>query len=318
MALATAHDVRVRHFGLEKLHSCLVSGQCPDVPAGMVGGGKWRRRAVTYAIRPYGIMSLMLCGDVPSNPGPRHWRYPCGTCAKPVMRNQEGIQCDVCDSWYHLNCLPGAIHISTPEYNQLSSTDEGWACWPCQLPPFPDSFFEPTPASDDSNVSTLSSESDDSCEYDVFHELRTVRTKCRSNVLISHPNINSLRNTFQDVSDIFTGKLVDILFVSETKLDSSFTQAQFDAPGYRSFRKDLSGHGGGIIAYVRSDLPSRQRPDLEIQSVESIVIESTIAGRKWAIVCAYRPPTLRNSTFTDDFTVTVDRMHVHFDNIIVV
>ena len=48
------------------------------------------------------------------------------------------------------------------------------------------------------------------------------------------------------------------------------------------------------------------------------MLESTIAGRKWAIVCAYRPPTLQNSTFTDDFTVALDRIHVHFDNIIVV
>ena len=27
---------------------------------------------------------------------------------------------------------------------------------------------------------------------------------------------------------------------------------------------------------------------------------------------------MRNSTFVDDFTVAVDRLHVHFDNIIVV
>ncbi len=100
MALTTARDARVRHFGLEKFHSCFVPGQCPDIPAaaGMAGGRKLRQRPVTYAIRPYGIMLLMLCGDVPSNPGPRHWRYPCGTCAKPVMRNQEGIQCDLCES----------------------------------------------------------------------------------------------------------------------------------------------------------------------------------------------------------------------------
>ena len=52
--------------------------------------------------------------------------------------------------------------------------------------------------------------------------------------------------------------------------------------------------------------------------MQSTVIESTIAGRKWAIVCVYRPPTLRNSTFIDEFTVAVDRLHVHFDNIIVV
>ena len=42
-----------------------------------------------------------------------------------------------------------------------------------------------------------------------------------------------------------------------------------------------------------------------MRSVESIVIESTIAGRKWAIVCVYRPPTLRYSTFIDDFTVSL-------------
>ena len=67
--------------------------------ASRAGGRKWRRRAVTCAIRPYGIMLLMLCGDVPSNPGPRNWKHPCGLCSKPVMRNQEGIQYDLrrCD-----------------------------------------------------------------------------------------------------------------------------------------------------------------------------------------------------------------------------
>ena len=53
-ALTTAHDVRVRHFGLERLHLCLVRGQCPLVSAaaaGMAGGRKWHQRAVTYAIR---------------------------------------------------------------------------------------------------------------------------------------------------------------------------------------------------------------------------------------------------------------------------
>ena len=86
----------------------------------------------------------------------------------------------------------------------------------------------------------MSTDSDDLC--DVFHELQTVRTKCRSNVLISHLNINSLRYKFHELSDIVSAKLADILFVSEAKLDSSFMQAQFDAPGYRSFWKDRSGH----------------------------------------------------------------------------
>ncbi|KAK2153895.1 hypothetical protein NP493_2247g00007 [Ridgeia piscesae] len=112
--------------------------------------------------------------------------------------------------------------------------------------------------------------------------------------------------------------LVDILFITETKLDPSFSIAQFDVPNYRSFRKDRTGRGGGILTYVRSDLPTRQRPDLELQHVESIVIETTVCGRKWAIVCVYRPPSMPNACFIDDFTTCIDKVHVHFDNIIVI
>ena len=58
------------------------------------------------------------------------------------------------------------------------------------------------------------------------------------------PEHQQLRNNFQDLSDILTGKVADILFVSETELDSSFTQAQFEAPGYRSFRNPWRGYSG--------------------------------------------------------------------------
>ena len=111
--------------------------------------------------------------------------------------------------------------------------------------------------------------------------------------------------------------LVDILFITETKLDPSFSLAQFDVPNYRSFRKDRTGRGGGILAYLRSDLPTRQRPDLQLQHVESFTIETMVCGRKWAIVCVYRPPSMPNASFIDDFTTCIDKVHVHFDNIIV-
>ena len=107
--------------------------------------------------------------------------------------------------------------------------------------------------------------------------------------MISHLNINSLRNKFYELSDLFSSMLVDILFITATKLDPSFSLAQFDIPNYRSFRKDRTGRGVGILTHVRSDLPTRQRPDLELQHVESITIETTVCGRKWAIVCVYRP-----------------------------
>ena len=135
------------------MHSCLIRGQCPDV------GRKLRQRPMKHDIRPYGIMLLMLCGDVPSNPGPSHWRYSCGTCTKPLMRNQKDIQCDMCDSWYPLNCLPDAIHISTQnKHDYLPPKKAG----PAGLATFHRSrlLLRNKSTSDDSNessVSTLSS-----------------------------------------------------------------------------------------------------------------------------------------------------------------
>ena len=68
---------------------------------------------------------------------------------------------------------------------------------------------------------------------DLFHERRFVRGRCKKNIIVSHLNNNSLtlRNTFIDLSDLFSEKLVDIFFISETKLDSRFVQGQFDVPG---------------------------------------------------------------------------------------
>ena len=82
---------------------------------------------------------------------------------------------------------------------------------------------------------------------DIFKELRSVRKKCPKNIMFSHLNINSLRNKFYKLSDLFSSMLVDILFITETKLDPSFSLAQFDVPNYRSFRKDRTGRGGGIL-----------------------------------------------------------------------
>ena len=58
---------------------------------------------------------------------------------------------------------------------------------------------------------------------EIFHDLRLVRGRSKKNIIVSHLNINNLRNKFNDLSDLFSDKLVDILFISETKLDSAKT-----------------------------------------------------------------------------------------------
>ena len=50
-------------------------------------------------------------------------------------------------------------------------------------------------------------------------------------ITIAQINIKSLRNKFSFLCEVVTGN-IDILLVTETKLDSSFPNAQFHMYGY--------------------------------------------------------------------------------------
>ena len=52
---------------------------------------------------------------------------------------------------------------------------------------------------------------------------------------------------------------VDISLIGETKLDSSFPDAQFFIEGNNKLlRLDVSGRSGGLLVFTKSHLPTRQ------------------------------------------------------------
>ena len=54
---------------------------------------------------------------------------------------------------------------------------------------------------------------------------------------------------------------VDILLISETKLDSTFPKPQFYLDGYSEpHRLDRTASGGGLLLYLRSDIPVKALP----------------------------------------------------------
>ena len=54
------------------------------------------------------------------------------------------------------------------------------------------------------------------------------------------------------------GDKVDLLMISETKLYFSFPNAQFCMTSYsKPYRLDRNRKGGGIILYLRKDIPSK-------------------------------------------------------------
>ena len=98
-------------------------------------------------------------------------------------------------------------------------------------------------------------------DNDVYSILHNLRIKNINKIIIAHLNINSLRYKFDILSDIIVGK-IDILLISETKLDDSFPTSYFTIKGYsQPFRLDRSINGingGGILLYIREDIPCKR------------------------------------------------------------
>ena len=73
--------------------------------------------------------------------------------------------------------------------------------------------------------------------------------------VIAHMNINSLRNKLHSLKTIIR-ESIDILLISETKIDESFLTSQFAIDGYSlPFRLNINGNSGGLLLYVRDNLP---------------------------------------------------------------
>ena len=76
---------------------------------------------------------------------------------------------------------------------------------------------------------------------------------------------------------------LDILLTSETNL----LFEQFQIEGYTTYRLDRNTNGGGILLYIREDIPSTLvNSDT---SIESFYIEKNIRKKKWLLVCTYNP-----------------------------
>ena len=90
---------------------------------------------------------------------------------------------------------------------------------------------------------------------DPYSNIEKIRSKNPNRLIIAQFHINSLRCKFDSLAQILHSN-VDILLVSETKIDSSFPTGQFKIEGYTTYRLDRNSNGGGILLYVREDIPS--------------------------------------------------------------
>ena len=82
--------------------------------------------------------------------------------------------------------------------------------------------------------------------------LKFYRLKFPKKLIIGHININSIRNKFEILKSMLS-EVLDVLMITETKLDDSFPEQQFHIEGFNiPFRLDRNRHGGGLLLYVHN------------------------------------------------------------------
>ena len=95
-----------------------------------------------------------------------------------------------------------------------------------------------------------------------------------SRIKVGQLSIKSIRNKFDLLLPAVVRNL-DILLITETNIDSSFPEAQFEIDGFTTpYRVDRDCHGEGILLYIRQDIPSKLLINLKIsENLHGVFVE---------------------------------------------
>jgi len=191
-------------------------------------------------------------------------KYPCGICRKPVKLNQQGIQCDECQAWFHVksNCC----NINNEVYNSLANSSCTWICDQYGLPNFHSSLFN-------SSWSSLSS----------TNSFSALDSSLKSTGLTSTPlkqrgsSLRQAKPTCSRVNNGLKGKIIncnglkgasrriefqalldlhqpDIVLGCESKLDKEIPTYSVFPQNFTVFRNDRNCNGGGVFQAINSDI----------------------------------------------------------------
>ena len=154
--------------------------------------------------------------------------------------------------------------------------------------------------------------------------LQRLRVTNLDRVIIGNLNVNSLPGKFDVLKNIVKNR-VDILILCETKLDESFPTRQFHIEGYKCpYRKDRNKNGGGVLIYVRDDIPSKELhkhtfPDVIFNMedsqgpIEGIFVEINLRKCKWLLFGTYHRPSQNDNYYFDTVTHALDIYAKNYD-----
>ena len=114
-----------------------------------------------------------------------------------------------------------------------------------------------------------------------------MKAQLSDKLILGHLNINSIQNKFEALKFII-GNNIDILLISETKLDDSFPSAQFLIKGFSApYRFDRNSKGGGLLFYISEYIPSKILTYSSNCDFETLLVEINRRNRKQLLNGSY-------------------------------
>ena len=144
---------------------------------------------------------------------------------------------------------------------------------------------------------------------DPYEQLSKFSKTHSKKIIFSHLNVNSLASKLIEIYEILQKGLTDIFFISETKLDDSYPNAQFNVPTFITHRLDRNNHGGGLICYVKESIPHKNRPDIAYNNngIESIVIQVETEKANILFLHIYKPPNIHTNILNNAIEIMLNK-----------
>ena len=256
-------------------------------------------------------LTLLLGGDVETNPGPRPPKFPCGECGKACTDYRgakSSILCESCDTWYHADC----VGINASFLSLLGRSELPWECCRCGLPNPSSSLFDTVIMTNSSEEESthLSSTSGNSTPTSEFpgsplassSPSKMQYSPCKASLRTLTINFQSIFSKREEFWSLIDATKPDVIMGCETWLKSGVGHREIFPSGYNLYRKDRKDGYGGVLIAIASCLNSHE---IEIGGEAEIVAAKVCNDGKDIIFgSVYRPPS-SNQAYMDTLNQSI-------------
>ena len=199
---------------------------------------------VNYYANTVATRSLILCGDIETNPGTGFSK--CNIFNKNVNKNHRRIICSTCQNSVH------AICSGVPDYQKMKSRVPRYhICQFCtfsiELPFYKSNLFDLD--------KSLGGENFDQCQHKFLIQNNPKKSS------VGHLNTQLLCSSFDEFSEFMHSYKFDSMTLSETWLKNDKHMIDYvQIEGYNTeFRHRQGRRGGGVGLFIKEDLKYKVR-----------------------------------------------------------